>query len=102
MRATLLTLLAVVVAFATPLTPQAEASSNPGVTFSPGLLEVEEGGTNQYTVVLDSEPASNATVAVDSYYLGGRNGVYLQPLQFGVHNTQLGYPSVDYRHRPTR
>ena len=88
MRATLLTLLAVVVAFATPLTPQAEASSNPGVTFSPGLLEVEEGGTNQYTVVLDSEPASNATVAVDSYYLGGRNGVTYNPssLVFTTHN----------------
>ena len=88
MRATLLTLLAVVVAFATPLTPQAKASSNPGVTFSPGLLEVEEGGTNQYTVVLDSEPASNATVAVDSYYLGGRNGVTYNPssLVFTTHN----------------
>ena len=57
-RATLLALLMAVVAFAPPLTPQAEASSNPGVTFSTGLLEVEEGGTNQYTVVLDSEPAS--------------------------------------------
>ena len=87
-RATLLALLMVVVAFAPPLTPQAEASSNPGVTFSPGLLEVEEGGTNQYTVVLDSEPASNATVAVDSYYLGGRNGVTYNPssLVFTTHN----------------
>ena len=78
-RATLLALLMVVVAFAPPLTPQAEASSNPGVTISPGFLEVEEGGTNQYTVVLDSEPASNATVAIDSYDLGGRNGVTYNP-----------------------
>ena len=78
-RATLLALLMVVVAFAPPLTPQAEASSNPGVTISPGFLEVEEGGTNQYTVVLDSEPASNATVAIDSYNLGGRNGVTYNP-----------------------
>ncbi len=87
-RATLLALLIVVVAFATPLTPQAEASSNPGVTFSTALLEVEEGGTNQYTVVLDSEPASNATVAINSYFLGGRDGVSYNPssLVFTTHN----------------
>ncbi len=78
-RATLLALLVVVVAFVPPLTPQAEASSNPGVTISPEDLEVVEGSTSQYTVVLDSEPASNATVGVARHLLGSEYGVTYNP-----------------------
>ena len=87
-------LLVVVVAFVPPLMPQAEASSNPGVTISPGFLEVEEGSSSDYMVVLDSEPASNATVAIDSDELDGRYGVTFNPtsLVFTRHNWDTPQP----------
>ena len=78
-KAALLALLVVSVAFSPPLTPRAEATSNPGVTFSPGLLNVDEGSSSDYTVVLDSEPDADTTVAIYDYYLGGTNGVTYEP-----------------------
>ena len=79
LRATLLAVLVVVVAFATPLTPRAQASSNPGLTVSPGRLEVKEGASSSYTVVLDSQPASNATVTVDPGNQAGEYGATFSP-----------------------
>ena len=47
-----------------------------GVTVTPTALTVDEGGSNTYTVVLDTQPSSNVTVTV-----GGASGdVSVQPL----------------------
>ena len=35
-----------------------------GLTFNPGTVNVNEGGTSQYTVVLDTEPTATVTVAI--------------------------------------
>ena len=92
LRAMLLALLVVVVAFAPPLTPQAQASSNPGVTISPGLLEVNEGGSASYTVVLDSEPASRGDRHRRSWRPKSGLRRYVLQNQLGVHQQATGIP----------
>ena len=37
-----------------------------GVTVTPTSLTVNEGGTNTYTIVLDTEPTDTVTVAISS------------------------------------
>ena len=68
LRAVAIAVLVVVVAFTPPLMAQANATSNPGITASAETLEIDEGECKSYTVVLDSQPSSDATVTVNHYY----------------------------------
>ena len=43
-----------------------EDDDTPGITFTPASLTVGEGGTNTYTVVLNTQPSGDVTVAISS------------------------------------
>ena len=55
-----------------------------GVTVSPGSVEVTEGGSAEYTVVLTSEPTASVTVSVSG--ATGDVSVSGAPLTFSVSN----------------
>ena len=60
----------------------------PGITISPTTLTVAEGGSKTYTVVLDSEPTGDVTVAVTRT---GSADVSVEQRQPRVRDRRLGY-----------
>ena len=62
--------------------------ANPGVTVSPVALEIAEGGSEDYTVVLDTQPSGEVTVTV-----GGATGeVTAQPASLSFTPTNWSDP----------
>ena len=67
-----------------------------GVTVTPEALNVDEGGSVDYTVVLDTEPTAAVTVTAS---VQDGTDLTLSPDQPDLHRRQLGHAADGDRHR---
>ena len=68
--------------------PIVDNDDHPGVTLSPTTLEIAEGGSEDYTVVLDTQPSGEVTVTVG----GATDEVTVQPASLSFTPTNWSDP----------